>query len=91
MSVLGFSLAVVRVAIGFHYPADMLMGAVIGATMVLVPMRIYRREGRFHDRMNTFVSWFSLSNWPYCYFLYFFVGMAALEFAMHFKHVLEIV
>lgn len=77
-----------RVAVGFHYPGDMLAGAILGAVFVGLALYLVQQRGRLYDTANAIASGFNLSNEPYCYFLYFAVGLVGIEFAFHFKHVL---
>lgn len=87
--VLALFLAATRVAVGFHYPVDMLGGALIGIIYGGGLLAIYKRGGKLHFVANILARSFDLSNSPYCYILYFLALLGGLEFAMHFKHVLE--
>lgn len=88
---IGFSLifAMARVAVGFHSPLDMAGGALIGGLLTFGGLGLYRRRGAFGRFFQTFARGFELSAAPYCYILYVLVAMGAIEFAMHFQHVLE--
>ena len=79
-------LAVVRVAVGFHYPDDMLAGAALGVAFSAAAMRLFDRRGTMHAAANWIASGFSRS--PQSYVLYALGALAVLEFAMHFRHVL---
>jgi membrane-associated phospholipid phosphatase len=87
--VLALLLAATRVAVGFHYPVDILGGAVIGVLYAGVLLSLYRRKGKLHEAANLLARSFDLSNSPYCYLLYFLALLCGLEFAMHFQHVLD--
>jgi len=67
----------------------MLGGALIGVLFTGVFLSLYQRGGKVYAAANTLARGFDLSNAPYCYLLYFLALLAGLEFAMHFKHVLE--
>ena len=83
-------LAACRVAVGFHYPLDMLGGAVVGVACVLPLLWLYRRQGKVWNFANNMASTFEFSNSPYCYLMYFFVLLGGLEAVMHFQHVLDL-
>ena len=85
---LAIVLALTRVAVGFHYPSDMVGGALIGVVMVASLMGIYRSEGQFYRSVNSLANGFDRSNAPYCYILYALLALVGLEFAMHLQHVL---
>lgn len=87
---LSFVLAITRVAVGFHYPLDMVGGAVIGVFVTTTAFGLYQRRGNFYNSFNILGRAADLKNVPYCYLLYFFMFLGALEFAMHFQHVLQI-
>lgn len=81
-------LVLTRIAVGFHYPADMLAGLLMGVGIASVAMCTYSRGGRL-ERSSLFLARaFRLESSPYCFFLYLFLALAAVEFAMHFQHVL---
>lgn len=83
-------LNLVRIAVGFHYPGDMVGGALVGIVCVWTAMAAYHRRGRLHQGVSAVARGFDLSNSPYCFFLYAFLLLVGVEFAMHFKHVLEL-
>ena len=84
-------LAACRVAIGFHYPVDMIGGAVLGVACVWPLLWAYRRHGQVHKLANAMASTFEFTNSPYCFIMYFFVLLAGLEAAKHFAHVLNFI
>jgi membrane-associated phospholipid phosphatase len=88
---LGFALifATARVAVGFHSPLDMAGGALIGVLLTYGGLCLYRRRGAFERFFQTFARGFELRSSPYCYILYVLVALGAVEFAMHFQHVLD--
>ena len=88
---LGIVLAFARVAVGFHYPLDMIGGAVIGVLVTSIAFALYERRGAFHNAFNILGKACDLKNAPYCYVLYFLMVLGAVEFAMHFQHVLEMI
>lgn len=85
----GAILFVTRIAVGFHSPLDMIGGALIGVLITYPLFVLYRKRGRFQNAFNITARGFELSSAPYCYFLYAAAFAGALEFAMHFKHVLR--
>lgn len=87
---LGIILGIARVAVGFHYPLDMVGGAVIGVLVTSLFFGAYEKRGSFRAVFDALGRSFDLKNAPYCYILYFLVLLGAVEFAMHFKHVLEL-
>lgn len=85
-------LTVIRIATGFHYPFDMLVGSLLGMGAVWGAMSVYQREGRLHQWANGLARGFYLSNWPYCYILYFFVAVIGAEvFINHLNAVMQII
>lgn len=82
-------MSVCRVAVGFHYPLDMIGGAIIGFSCIYLPLRAYQRRGAIHRWTNQLADAFELTNAPYCYILYFLVMIAGLEAVKHFEHVLS--
>jgi len=84
-------LACARVAVGFHYPLDMVGGAVIGVLVTSTAFALYERRGAFHSVFTVLGKAFDLKNAPYCYVLYFLMVLGAVEFAMHFQHVLSMI
>jgi membrane-associated phospholipid phosphatase len=81
-------LAVARVAVGFHYPGDMVAGAAIGAVFAAAAMIAYERNVQLRGAANWIASGFDRA--PQSYALYGLAGLVTLEFAMHFKHVLAV-
>lgn len=88
---IGIFLSLVRIAVGFHYPGDMLGGAIIGIVCVWSGLAAYERRGRLHETMIATARGFDMSNSPYCFFLYGFLVLVGVEFAMHFQHVLQLI
>ncbi len=87
---LAIVLSVCRIAIGFHYPMDVLGGALLGLLCVWPLLRMYRREGALFRNANDLARAFDLANSPYCYLLYFLLVLAGFEAASHFNHVLQV-
>jgi hypothetical protein len=85
-TILAFLLAVVRVAVGFHYPDDMLAGMALGVAFSAAAMLLFDRSGMVHATANWIAGGFSRS--PQSYVLYAVGALIVLEFAMHFRHVL---
>ena len=73
-------------AVAFHYPYDMIAGGLIGAVFTAVAMAAYDRNRRVHALALAVAGNFSRR--PHAYVLYGLLGVAALEFAFHFTHVL---
>lgn len=80
-----------RVAVGFHYPLDMVAGALIGVVCVWLMLNAYQQRGSLYRGANELARAFDLSNTPYCYLLYFLLLMGTLEALMHFEHLLTFV
>ena len=80
-----------RVAVGFHYPLDVMAGAFIGFACVWLPLNAYRKGGSWFRGANELARAFDLSNTPYCYILYFLVLLIGVEAMMHFEHLLNII
>jgi membrane-associated phospholipid phosphatase len=89
---LGALLIIIRAAVGFHSPLDMFTGACIGIIFVGTAMCIYRRGGKLYAGANMLARNFHLSNSPYCYYLYLFMGLIAIEvFVKHCDHLMEMI
>ena len=82
-------LIIVRVGVGFHYPSDMLGGAALGLTFGWLAMVVHDRSARVHRLTTTLAAGFE--RMPHAVFLYGLLGLVALEFAMHFRHVLGLI
>ena len=80
-----------RVAIGFHYPADMVAGAVLGSLFAYTAMHLYEGESFANRGWLALARWFDPSDWAMCLIGYTLLALLALEFAMHFQHVFEII
>jgi len=85
-TILAFLLAAVRVAVGFHYPDDMLAGMALGVAFSAAAMLLFDRSGMVHATANWIAGGFSRA--PQSYVLYGLGALVVLEFAMHFTHVL---
>jgi hypothetical protein len=85
-TVLAFLLAVARVAVGFHYPGDMLAGMALGVAFSAAAMLLFDRSRIVHGTANWIAGGFSRS--PQNYILYALGALLVLEFVMHFRHVL---
>lgn len=81
-------MSICRVAVGFHYPLDMVVGALIGFICIWLPLTLYSKRGALYRGANEVARAFDLSNAPYCYLLYFLVLLAGLEAIKHFEHLL---
>ena len=79
-------LALCRVAVGLHYPFDIIVGALIGIACAWFPLQAYQARGGLHHRINDVARAFDLDNTPYCYLLYFLVFLIGLEALSHFEH-----
>jgi undecaprenyl-diphosphatase len=84
---LAVCLSLVRVAVGFHYPSDMVAGAAIGAVSVAIAMAIYDRSVLARD--TTARVAYGFSHRRGALLLYPVLGLIGVEFAMHFAHVLR--
>jgi membrane-associated phospholipid phosphatase len=82
-------LAITRVAVGFHTPLDMFAGALIGFVITYTLLWVFRRRRAFRRSFITLTRGYELRAAPYCYILYFITFLGAVEFAMHFQHVLD--
>ena len=87
--VLAGVLATARVAVGFHYPSDMIAGAAVGVAFTAAAMVLYDRRGTVHRVATWIAGLFSRS--PQCYVLYGLGALVVLEFAMHFSHLLGLI
>lgn len=79
-------LVVARVAVGFHYPSDMLAGAAIGAAFTFAAMWLFGRVPFIRRPLLWIARLFERP--PVNYLLYAAGALAVAEFLMHFKHVL---
>jgi hypothetical protein len=80
-----------RCAIGFHYPSDMVEGALLGiviggATMLLYQARVLKPAPWLATAKS-----FDLSNFPVCFLSYALLVLLAVEFGSHFQHVFDLV
>ena len=85
-TMLAFLLVVVRVALGFHYPSDVLAGMALGVAFSAAAMTLFDRSGNVHATANWIAGGFSRG--PQSYVLYGLGALMVFEFAMHFRHVL---
>jgi len=90
-TILGVVLVAVRIALGFHYPGDMLVGAGIGCAYAGIALWAYRRQRVVNATANSLAGAFDLSNAPYCYVLYFLVAAVAVVFKLYIAHVVYMV
>lgn len=81
-------LSLVRVAVGFHYPTDMVAGAGLGLSFSATAMALFDRSASVQMMAIWLAAGFSRS--PQKYVLYGLGSLVALEFAMHFRHVLGV-
>jgi undecaprenyl-diphosphatase len=79
----------VRIAVGFHYPSDMLVGAVLGMAAAAIAMALYNTKGWPYRMANKVARGFSRP--PYSYALYAALVLVGIEFLMHFTHVLAVI
>lgn len=83
------ALIVVRVAVGFHYPSDMIGGAVIGLLFGAGAMLLHDRSARVHRWTTGIAAGFE--RLPHAVPLYAGLALVGVEFAMHFKHVMTFI
>lgn len=83
---LALFLMLLRVAVGYHYPIDMVVGALIGCLFAFAAMEIYDGSRAMHGVATTVASGFSRP--PYAYALYGALVLVGIEFSMHFTHIL---
>jgi membrane-associated phospholipid phosphatase len=83
---LAILLVVARVAVGFHYPSDMVVGAAIGAVFTAAAMWVFDHV----TPLRKLVLWIArlFEKAPLNLVLYALGALAVAEFLMHFKHVL---
>ncbi len=81
-------LSLCYVAVGFHYPLDMIAGAVIGVACVWLSLTNYQQRGVLYRWGNQVARDFERNNAPYCYILYFLTLLFFLEAMTHFEHLL---
>jgi membrane-associated phospholipid phosphatase len=82
-------LGLCRVAIGLHYPFDLIIGAIIGVACVWFPLQAYQARGALYHRANDAARAFEMDNTPYCYLLYFVAFLVGLEALSHFEHIVK--
>ena len=82
-------LIVLRVAVGFHFPSDMLAGAALGVLFGGGAMILHDRSRRVHA--FTLATAAGFERMPHAVVLYALMGLVALEFAMHFEHVMTFI
>jgi membrane-associated phospholipid phosphatase len=85
-TVLAVLLMAVRVAVGFHYPFDMIAGALIGAGAASLAMAVFEAWSRLRVGAMRVATGFARPR--EAYLLYPLLAIGGLEFAAHFKHVL---
>lgn len=85
---MGVVATLARIAVGFHYPSDMLGGAVVGIAAAVVAMTLYDARGATHRLANVMAAGFSIPRYAAVLYLLLFLG--GVEFAMHFRHVLGV-
>jgi hypothetical protein len=78
-----------QIALGLHWPSDMLGGALLGGVLAYAALRLYRARGRFTRNILVLARAFDLRNAPYCYILYVLLLLGTLELALHFQHLNE--
>jgi hypothetical protein len=79
-------LVVARVAVGFHYPSDMIAGAAIGAAFTVAAMWLFDHVAIIRRPLLWVARLFERP--PVNYLLYALGALAVGEFLMHFRHVL---
>jgi undecaprenyl-diphosphatase len=87
--VLSLLFGITRVAVGFHSPLDMVGGALIGLVYAYAGLWLYRQRGAWSRAFTVLARGYEMRAAPYCYLLYFITFLGAVEFAMHFQHVLD--
>jgi membrane-associated phospholipid phosphatase len=86
-AVVGVVLAATRIAVGFHYPSDMLAGGAIGALAGAASLLLFRTKP-VHSAALRVARGFS--KLPHAVFLYLAVALVGIEFAFHFRHLLAL-
>jgi undecaprenyl-diphosphatase len=79
-------LVVARVAVGFHYPSDMVVGAAIGGIFTVAAMWLFDHVSLVRRPVLWIARLFDKA--PLNLLLYALGALAVAEFLMHFKHVL---
>jgi membrane-associated phospholipid phosphatase len=87
-AVLALFLMAVRVAVGFHYPFDMLVGGLIGVLCASAAMAAYDRRAGIRSLALRVADGFA-GGWQ-AWVLYALLALGAVEFAAHFQHVLAV-
>lgn len=87
-TVLAVLLIAARVAVGFHYPSDMVVGAAIGAAYTAVAMLLFDKAPIVRRPILWIAGLFDRR--PLNYVLYALGALGVAEFLMHFKHVLRL-
>ena len=85
-TVISALLVLSRVAVGFHYPSDMIAGAAIGAVFTVVAMWLFDHAALIRRPILWIAGLFERP--PVNYLLYALGALAVVEFLMHFRHVL---
>lgn len=85
---LALFLMAVRVAVGFHYPYDMLVGGLIGVACASAAMAVYDHRAGMRSLALRVADGFT-GGWQ-AFVLYALLAVGAVEFAAHFKHVLGV-
>lgn len=73
-----------RIAVGFHYPSDMLGGAVYGIAAAVIAMAAFERTDLVRKPVMALAAGFSRR--PQAVFLYLLLLVGGIEFACHFNH-----
>ncbi len=80
-----------RCAVGFHYPSDMLAGALLGAIHALAVMHLYEKGVLGRKRWLSVASCFDPAAPALCLASYSFLTLVGIEFSMHFQHIFDFI
>ncbi|MBV9867324.1 MAG: phosphatase PAP2 family protein [Abitibacteriaceae bacterium] len=89
--VLAIVVGLLSIALGLHYPSDVLGGFILGIVIASAAVAVFEQQGQVYEAGHYLARTFDLSSAPYCYFLYFFLGVLTIEFLLHFQHLLDVI
>ncbi|MEX2270309.1 MAG: phosphatase PAP2 family protein [Vicinamibacterales bacterium] len=79
----------VRIGVGFHYPSDMAAGAALGLTFGALAMLAHDRSATVYTFTMAVAAGFE--RLPHAIGLYAVLAVVAVEFVMHFSHVMRFI